>query len=83
MKSLSQLQKLGGSDSIVRLLNFVKADNDRDIYLVFEYMGMLYSIIMGVTSRDGSPCRDTRQFAGRYSQAIHYLSAFKSTKIHA
>jgi len=32
------LQELSGSDSIVRLLNVVRAENDRDIYLVFEYM---------------------------------------------
>lgn len=26
-------------DNIIRLLNVLKADNDKDIYLVFEYMG--------------------------------------------
>eukprot|EP00164_Ancoracysta_twista_P000471 GFYU01000630.1.p1 GENE.GFYU01000630.1~~GFYU01000630.1.p1 ORF type:complete len:354 (-),score=93.84 GFYU01000630.1:605-1666(-) len=32
------LQELNGHDNIIRLLNVLKADNDRDIYLVFEYM---------------------------------------------
>eukprot|EP01071_Lankesteria_metandrocarpae_P005032 Lankesteria_metandrocarpae@DN3817_c0_g1_i3.p1 len=32
------LQELHGHDNIVRLLNVLKADNDRDIYLVFDYM---------------------------------------------
>jgi len=26
-------------DNIIKLLNVLKADNDTDIYLVFEYMG--------------------------------------------
>lgn len=33
------LQELDGHDNIIRLLNVLKADNDRDIYLVFDYMG--------------------------------------------
>jgi len=32
------LQELNGHDNIVKLLNVLKADNDRDIYLVFDYM---------------------------------------------
>ncbi|KAH0476420.1 MAG: hypothetical protein KVP17_001327 [Porospora cf. gigantea B] len=32
------LQELNGHDNIVRLLNVMKAANDRDIYLVFDYM---------------------------------------------
>lgn len=31
-------------DNIIRLLNVLKADNDRDIYLVFEYMGIYIPI---------------------------------------
>ena len=33
------LQELHGHENIVKLLDVVKAQNDRDIYLVFEYMG--------------------------------------------
>lgn len=33
------LQELAGHENIVRLLNIVRAENDRDIYLVFEYLG--------------------------------------------
>lgn len=32
------LQELHGHENIIKLLNVLKADNDRDIYLVFEYM---------------------------------------------
>tara|TARA_R110002050_G_scaffold88662_2_gene187072 strand:+ start:967 stop:1197 length:231 start_codon:yes stop_codon:yes gene_type:complete len=33
------LQELADHPNIITLLNCLKADNDRDIYLVFEYMG--------------------------------------------
>eukprot|EP01024_Parvocaulis_polyphysoides_P007202 TRINITY_DN12159_c1_g1_i4.p1 TRINITY_DN12159_c1_g1~~TRINITY_DN12159_c1_g1_i4.p1 ORF type:complete len:466 (-),score=61.81 TRINITY_DN12159_c1_g1_i4:130-1527(-) len=32
------LQELSGHDNIVTLLNVIRAENDEDIYLVFEYM---------------------------------------------
>ncbi|XP_039265837.2 extracellular signal-regulated kinase 2-like [Styela clava] len=32
------LQEFGDHDNIIKLLNVLKADNDRDIYLVFEFM---------------------------------------------
>lgn len=32
------LQELNNHENIIRLLNVLKAENDRDIYLVFEYM---------------------------------------------
>eukprot|EP01056_Protomagalhaensia_sp_Gyna25_P002720 Protomagalhaensia_sp_Gyna_25__2719@NODE_255_length_4149_cov_33_394647_g196_i0_p1_GENE_NODE_255_length_4149_cov_33_394647_g196_i0NODE_255_length_4149_cov_33_394647_g196_i0_p1_ORF_typecomplete_len515_score78_95Pkinase/PF00069_25/4_9e69Pkinase_Tyr/PF07714_17/8_6e39Kinaselike/PF14531_6/2_8e13Kdo/PF06293_14/7_8e09Pkinase_fungal/PF17667_1/1_2e07WaaY/PF06176_11/9_5e06RIO1/PF01163_22/0_00038FTA2/PF13095_6/0_052APH/PF01636_23/0_03Seadorna_VP7/PF07387_11/0_057EcKinase/PF02958_20/0_25_NODE_255_length_4149_ len=32
------LQELNGHDNIIRLMNVLKADNDKDIYLVFDYM---------------------------------------------
>ena len=34
------LQHFGNHPNIVRLLDVHRADNDKDIYLVFEYMGM-------------------------------------------
>lgn len=33
------LQEFANHDNIINLLNVMRADNDRDIYLVFEYMG--------------------------------------------
>ena len=36
------LQELRDHENIVRLDNVLKAENDRDIYLVFEYMGMFF-----------------------------------------
>lgn len=32
------LQELNGHDNIIRLLNIIKADNNKDLYLVFDYM---------------------------------------------
>ena len=32
------LLELNGHENIIRLLNVIKAENDKDIYLVFEYM---------------------------------------------
>jgi mitogen-activated protein kinase 15 len=32
------LQELDGHENIIRLLNVIKAENDKDIYLIFEYM---------------------------------------------
>ena len=32
------LQELNGHDNIIRLLNVIKAQNDTDLYLVFDYM---------------------------------------------
>lgn len=32
-------QEFGDHENIIKLLNVIKADNDKDIYLVFEYMG--------------------------------------------
>lgn len=33
------LQEFSGHGNIVMLLNVIKADNDHDLYLVFEHMG--------------------------------------------
>lgn len=32
------LQELNGHENIVRLLNVIKAKNDKDIYCIFDYM---------------------------------------------
>ena len=37
-REIMLLQELNGHENIIRLLNVIKAENDRDIYLVFEYM---------------------------------------------
>lgn len=34
------LQHFGDHPNIIRLLDVHRADNDKDIYLIFEYMGM-------------------------------------------
>lgn len=37
--SLSSAQEFGDHPNIVKLLNVTRAQNDKDIYLIFEYMG--------------------------------------------
>ncbi|CAE7241693.1 erkB [Symbiodinium sp. KB8] len=37
-REVMYLQELAGHDNIIRLVNIIRAENDRDIYLVFEYM---------------------------------------------
>ncbi|RTG86433.1 uncharacterized protein DC041_0006238 [Schistosoma bovis] len=38
-REISFLQQFSNHPNIIRLLNVIKAENDKDIYLVFEYMG--------------------------------------------
>lgn len=37
-REIMLLQELNNHENIIRLLNVIKAENDKDIYLVFEYM---------------------------------------------
>jgi mitogen-activated protein kinase 15 len=37
-REVMYLQELNGHDNIVRLLSIIRAYNNRDLYLVFEYM---------------------------------------------
>lgn len=32
------LQELNGHENIIRLLNIIKAENNKDLYMVFDYM---------------------------------------------
>ena len=38
------LQDFGDHPNVIKLHNVIKADNDKDIYLVFEFMGKLLSL---------------------------------------
>ena len=37
-REITLLQELNGHDNIIKLLNVIKADNEKDIYLIFEFM---------------------------------------------
>ena len=37
-REITLLQELNGHENIIRLLNVIKAENDKDIYLVFDFM---------------------------------------------
>ena len=52
-REVMYLQELAGHENIVRLLNIVRAENDRDMYLVFEYMGACGARARRRRPRDG------------------------------
>ena len=37
-REIMLLQELNGHENIIKLLNVIKAENNKDIYLVFDYM---------------------------------------------
>ena len=37
-REITLLKELNGHDNIIKLLNVIKADNEKDIYLIFEFM---------------------------------------------
>jgi mitogen-activated protein kinase 15 len=41
-REIMYLQELSGHDNLVRLLSVIKADNERDVYLTFDYMGKFF-----------------------------------------
>ena len=48
-RELIFLQQMKGHENIIQMLNLLKAENDKDIYLVFEYMETdLHAAIRGV-----------------------------------
>ena len=64
------LRELAGHEHIITLLNVLKADNDRDIYLVFEYMDTdLHAAIRANILHD--------------PQAAHCVADTQSTQVHA
>lgn len=40
------LQEFGDLPNIVKMHNVLKAENDKDIYLVFEFMGEISSLLL-------------------------------------
>lgn len=64
------LQQLSDHENIVKLMNVLKADNDKDIYLVFDFMGgwaFSWATLLGVREepplrsrpvRESPVCRD-------------------------
>lgn len=41
-REIMYLQELNGAEGIIRLQNVLKAENDADIYLVFDYMVIIF-----------------------------------------
>ncbi|CAB3979971.1 extracellular signal-regulated kinase 2-like isoform X2 [Paramuricea clavata] len=65
------LQEFGDHENIIKLLNVIKASNDKDIYLVFEYMDTdLHNVI-----RKGNILKDIHKRYVMYQlcKATHYL----------
>ena len=50
IETTKMLEELNGHENIVRLLNIIKAENNKDIYLVFDYMETdLHAVIVLIT----------------------------------
>lgn len=65
------LQEFGDHENIIKLLNVIKANNDKDIYLVFEYMDTdLHNVI-----KKGNILKDIhkRYIMYQLCKATHYL----------
>ncbi|XP_028406373.1 extracellular signal-regulated kinase 2-like [Dendronephthya gigantea] len=65
------LQEFGDHENIIKLLNVIKASNDKDIYLVFEYMDTdLHNVI-----KKGNILKDIHKRYVMYQlcKATHYL----------
>ena len=53
-KSLFCVQEFGDHPNIVKLLNVIRAQNDKDIYLIFEYMGECCEFLYSHSAAHGS-----------------------------
>lgn len=42
------LQEFGDHSNIIRLRNVIRAENDKDIYLIFEFMGNQIFIVVQI-----------------------------------
>lgn len=65
------LQEFGSHDNVIKLLNVIKADNDKDIYLVFEFMDTdLHNVI-----KKGNILKDVhkRYIMYQLMKAIKYI----------
>ena len=52
-REIMYLQGLTGHDNIIRLQNCLKAENDKDIYLVFDFMEVRHPLVgVGVGKED-------------------------------
>ena len=77
------LQELNGHENIVRLLNIIKAENDKDIYMVFDYMETdLHAVIRAKILEGNNYPHPSVNFI-RNPQTIHYLLNTQGTEIHA
>ncbi len=85
------LKELRKHENIIHLLEVMKADNDKDIYLVFEYMGKLSRIVVNsfccgphmTVRRERSSCCHSSKHPKGSTQVICDLPAPQSTQVHA
>lgn len=73
------LQELNGHENIVRLLNIIKAENNKDLYLVFDYMETdLHAVIVILWSK----LLKARQHTRRGPQEVHRVPDPESSQVH-
>jgi serine/threonine protein kinase len=68
------LQELSAHENIVTLLDVIPADNEKDIYLVFEFMGKKLALFLYSPSRNRPYSRYQSEHSRGSSQTLYYLS---------
>jgi serine/threonine protein kinase len=76
------LQGLVDHENIVTLLDVLKADNDKDIYLVFEYMGT-QPTLPSLPHRNGLARSDSGWYLGRCPPTLCYLSTLEGFEVYS
>ena len=77
------LQELNGHENIIRLLNIIKAENNKDIYLVFDFMETdLHAVIRAkILQCNNSKLLIYDLLFNSNPLIIHYLPSFKISKV--
>ncbi len=66
-------QEFSTHENIVRLLNVIKADNNKDIYLVFDHMGLRHVLTSLDTAHHASTDTDLHvAIQGKLLQDVHH-----------
>ena len=77
-REILYLKQMGEHENVVKLLNVLKAENDRDIYLVFEYLETDLHAAILANILGGSRC--VRSSSRRVERASGWITAGMRTR---
>lgn len=76
------LQELSAHENIVTLLDVIPADNEKDIYLVFEFMGTMEGTNSELTRQKLTSLPSLeRTSSKRFTNAISFINSSKRSSI--